>query len=131
MSNHGVVAYGEDIHVAYMRMETVEHFAKIALVTHLLGKQKADGSFTDGQSLYDHAIATAALAEAYGMTHDPAYKKGAQAAVTYLVRAQHARLAHDRVHVYRPAAGSRSELPHRWLCLCHRRIRWERRYPTR
>jgi L-fuculose-phosphate aldolase len=40
MSNHGVVAYGEDIHVAYMRMETVEHFAKIALVTHLLGKQK-------------------------------------------------------------------------------------------
>jgi L-fuculose-phosphate aldolase len=40
MSNHGVVTYGEDLHVAYMRMETVEHFAKIALVTHLLGKQK-------------------------------------------------------------------------------------------
>ena len=40
MSNHGVVTYGEDLHVAYMRMETVEHFAKIALVTHLLGRQK-------------------------------------------------------------------------------------------
>lgn len=40
MSNHGVVTYGETIEQAYMRMETVEHFAKIALVTHLLGRQK-------------------------------------------------------------------------------------------
>ncbi|HZR31030.1 MAG TPA: class II aldolase/adducin family protein [Terriglobales bacterium] len=40
MSNHGVVTYGEDLFVAYMRMETVEHFAKIALVTHMLGKQQ-------------------------------------------------------------------------------------------
>jgi L-fuculose-phosphate aldolase len=40
MSNHGVVAYGEDLQLAYMRMETVEHFAKIALVTHMLGKQQ-------------------------------------------------------------------------------------------
>jgi L-fuculose-phosphate aldolase len=40
MSNHGVVAYGETLEQAYMRMETVEHFAKIALVTHLLGRQK-------------------------------------------------------------------------------------------
>jgi len=34
------VAYGEDLQLAYMRMETVEHFAKIALVTHMLGKQQ-------------------------------------------------------------------------------------------
>ena len=40
MSNHGVVTYGEDLQIAYMRMETVEHFAKIALVTHMLGKQQ-------------------------------------------------------------------------------------------
>ena len=40
MSNHGVVAYGEDLLIAYMHMDTVEHFAKIALVTHLLGKQQ-------------------------------------------------------------------------------------------
>jgi L-fuculose-phosphate aldolase len=39
MSNHGVVAYGVDLHCAYMKMETVEHFAQIALVTHLLGRQ--------------------------------------------------------------------------------------------
>jgi L-fuculose-phosphate aldolase len=40
MANHGVVTYGVDLLTAYMNMETVEHFAKIALVTHLLGKQQ-------------------------------------------------------------------------------------------
>jgi len=43
MSNHGVVAYGGDIHQAYMKMETVEHFAQIALVTHILGRQEPLG----------------------------------------------------------------------------------------
>src|SRR4051812_33232192 len=43
MSNHGVVAYGADLHHAYMKMETVEHFAQIALVTHLLGRQQPLG----------------------------------------------------------------------------------------
>jgi L-fuculose-phosphate aldolase len=40
MANHGVVTCGPDLISAYMNMETVEHFAKIALVTHLLGKQQ-------------------------------------------------------------------------------------------
>lgn len=40
MANHGVVTYGETLLRAYMKMETVEHFAKIALVTHLLGQQQ-------------------------------------------------------------------------------------------
>jgi L-fuculose-phosphate aldolase len=40
MANHGVVTCGVDLLHAYMNMETVEHFAKIALVTHLLGKQQ-------------------------------------------------------------------------------------------
>jgi L-fuculose-phosphate aldolase len=40
MSNHGVVAYAETLEHAYMKMETVEHFAQIALVTHLLGRQQ-------------------------------------------------------------------------------------------
>ncbi len=47
MANHGVVTYGVDLLNAYMNMETVEHFAKIALVTHLLGKQ---------QTLSDHHV---------------------------------------------------------------------------
>ena len=40
MANHGVVSYGEDLNIAYMKMETVEHFAKIALVAHQLGQQR-------------------------------------------------------------------------------------------
>jgi L-fuculose-phosphate aldolase len=40
MANHGVVTYAEDLLRAYMKMETVEHFAKVMLVTHQLGRQK-------------------------------------------------------------------------------------------
>ena len=40
MANHGVVTYGADLLTAFMRMETVEHFAKISLVSHLLGGGK-------------------------------------------------------------------------------------------
>ena len=40
MANHGVVTYGTDLQSAYMKMETVEHFAQITLVTHMLGKQQ-------------------------------------------------------------------------------------------
>ena len=43
MSNHGVVAYGDTLEHAYMKMETVKHFAQIALVTHLLGRQQPLG----------------------------------------------------------------------------------------
>jgi L-fuculose-phosphate aldolase len=39
MANHGVVAYADDLDRAYMNMETVEHFAKITLVTRTLGQQ--------------------------------------------------------------------------------------------
>jgi L-fuculose-phosphate aldolase len=43
MANHGVVSYGSDLHQAYMKMETVEHFAQIALVTQILGRQEPLG----------------------------------------------------------------------------------------
>ncbi len=41
MANHGVVTYAEDLLAAYMHMETVEHFARIYLVTHQLGRRHA------------------------------------------------------------------------------------------
>ncbi|MBV9573370.1 MAG: class II aldolase/adducin family protein [Acidobacteriales bacterium] len=44
MSNHGVVTYGSTLHQAYMKMETVEHFAEIAPVTHILGCQQPLGA---------------------------------------------------------------------------------------
>ncbi|HEV2177417.1 MAG TPA: class II aldolase/adducin family protein [Terriglobia bacterium] len=39
MANHGVVTCGPDVWRAYYKMDTVEHFAKISLVTELLGRQ--------------------------------------------------------------------------------------------
>lgn len=44
MANHGVVTYGSSLENAFMKMETVEHFAKIALVTHLLGHEQPLGA---------------------------------------------------------------------------------------
>lgn len=43
MANHGVVTFGSSLENAFMKMETVEHFAKIALVTHLLGHEQPLG----------------------------------------------------------------------------------------
>ena len=43
MANHGVVTFGSSLESAYMKMEPVEHFAKIALVTHLLGNEQPLG----------------------------------------------------------------------------------------
>jgi L-fuculose-phosphate aldolase len=40
MGNHGAVCYGEDVYKAFFRMETMEHFARIALVAELLGGAK-------------------------------------------------------------------------------------------
>jgi L-fuculose-phosphate aldolase len=39
MANHGVVTVGPDLLTAFFHMETTEHFARVALVTELLGKQ--------------------------------------------------------------------------------------------
>jgi L-fuculose-phosphate aldolase len=39
LANHGAVTYGPDLLTAVFRMETVEHFAQVSLVTQLLGKQ--------------------------------------------------------------------------------------------
>lgn len=40
MANHGVVTLGRDAMDAHFKMETVEHFARIALVAHQLGSVK-------------------------------------------------------------------------------------------
>jgi L-fuculose-phosphate aldolase len=39
LANHGALAIGPDLLTAYHRMETIEHFAKISLVTRMLGRQ--------------------------------------------------------------------------------------------
>lgn len=40
MANHGAVAYGATLEIAYGRMETIEHVARISLVARLLGGEK-------------------------------------------------------------------------------------------
>jgi L-fuculose-phosphate aldolase len=37
MANHGAVCYSDDVWKAFFKMETVEHYARIALVAELLG----------------------------------------------------------------------------------------------
>src|SRR5688572_28433302 len=39
LANHGALAIGPDLFTAYHRMETIEHFAKISLVTRMLGQE--------------------------------------------------------------------------------------------
>ncbi|HKD76195.1 MAG TPA: class II aldolase/adducin family protein, partial [Ktedonobacterales bacterium] len=41
MANHGVVTYGADLAQAYMRMEAVEHYAKVVLAVRQLGSAQA------------------------------------------------------------------------------------------
>jgi L-fuculose-phosphate aldolase len=40
MANHGAVAYGADLWQAFDRLETLEHTAKIAILSRLLGGSK-------------------------------------------------------------------------------------------
>lgn len=39
LENHGALTYGADLNTAYYKMETLEYFAKITLITYLLGKR--------------------------------------------------------------------------------------------
>ena len=39
LANHGALTVGPDLMTAYYRMETIEHFARISLVTRILGKE--------------------------------------------------------------------------------------------
>ncbi len=64
MANHGVVTLGKDVMDAHFKMETVEHFAKIALVAHQLGKVH-----TLGDQDIDDLIA---LRERFGIGDRPA-----------------------------------------------------------
>ena len=55
---------------------------------YLVGKQRPAGDFGTN-NMYEHAVATMAVCEAYGMTNDQRLKAPAQAAVKYIIVAQH------------------------------------------
>ena len=57
----------------------------------LKGRQRADGRFvgeTDERSLFDHAVATLAMTEAYGMTDSVLWKDSAQRALDFAASAR-------------------------------------------
>jgi hypothetical protein len=60
----------------------------------LCGQQKADGSvgFDHGETIYNHALAAQALAEAFAMTGDPVLKPYAKRAIEFCLRAQNPKL---------------------------------------
>ncbi|MGH9466098.1 MAG: class II aldolase/adducin family protein [Terriglobales bacterium] len=75
MANHGVVTYGESVWKAYFKMETVEHFARIALVTHLLGRQNLLGQeevdkLVLARGRYEGVTSAAALSPSCPVTRD-------------------------------------------------------------
>ncbi len=57
-------------------------------VSWLLDHQESNGDLMDGESMYSHGIATIALAEAYGMTHDPRLAEPVEAAVRFIYEAR-------------------------------------------
>jgi L-fuculose-phosphate aldolase len=86
MSNHGVVTYGETLSDAYMKMETVEHFAQIALVTHLLGRTQPLGNedlkkLLLARSKYEgtHSAAPLPLANSYASNNGDGRKSSRNA----------------------------------------------------
>ncbi|TDJ56961.1 MAG: hypothetical protein E2O40_03750 [Planctomycetota bacterium] len=54
----------------------------------LMKQQSPDGGLMDGESLYSHGIAAIALAEAYGMTHDPALRDAVESAMSFIYEAR-------------------------------------------
>ncbi len=55
----------------------------------LTGKMRPDGDLRgDGGNMYDHGIASIALAEAYGLTKDPALREPVEKLTGFIVRAQ-------------------------------------------
>ena len=68
LKNHGALAVGADLVTAYYRMETLEHFAKVSLITHMLGGAK-ELNREDIDRLID-------MRSRYGLTgRHPGYKK--------------------------------------------------------
>lgn len=57
-------------------------------VNYLLRTQRQDGDLRDTGRIYDHAIATLVLTEAYAMSHDETLRQPAQSAVIWLAQAQ-------------------------------------------
>ena len=79
------------------------HQVMAKAVGWLLGRMGKDGDLTGGadNGMYDQGIATMALAEAYGLTKDPALREPLKRATDFILRAQSEKLGGWR---YRPGS---------------------------
>lgn len=80
MANHGVVTYGADLQSAYMKMETVEHFAEITLVTRMLGQQQP----LDGSCLEKLVLARSRYLGVSSAAAMPVFAEGSEAPVLHV-----------------------------------------------
>ena len=85
MANHGVVTCGPDLLTAFLRMETTEHFARVALVTQLLGKQEVLSN-DDVQKLHVARVRYGAGAEPANASAGAAGSDGSEAERVTLTR---------------------------------------------
>ena len=82
MANHGVVTFGPSLESAFMKMETVEHFAKIAVVTHMLGQAQPLGEkevekLHEVRQRYNHSVPTRKAVGGNGLEAEGAAEKTA------------------------------------------------------
>jgi L-fuculose-phosphate aldolase len=80
MANHGVVTFGSSLESAFMKMETVEHFAKIAVVTHMLGQAQPLGEkevekLHEVRQRYNHSAPTRKAVGGNGLEADSKSEK--------------------------------------------------------
>ncbi len=66
LANHGVVTCGPDLLTAFFRMETVEHFAQVSLMTEMLGKQV----LLSGRDVEKLLVGPRALRHHHGVHHE-------------------------------------------------------------
>jgi L-fuculose-phosphate aldolase len=85
MANHGVVTCGPDLLTAFLRMETTEHFARVALVTQLLGKQEILSN-ADVEKLQVARVRYGAGAEPANIPEGAASSEGSEAERVTLTR---------------------------------------------
>lgn len=68
-------------------------------ITWLKEKMRPDGDLRgDGGNMYDHGIASIALAETYGLTKDPALREAVEKLTAFIVRAQNQQTGGWRYH---------------------------------
>ena len=83
---------------------------------HLIGIQDKTGCFgrkTHRRFLYDHAIATLAMCEAYWMTRNPRYRRPAQKGLDFIARARNRHLAWR----YDPGGGDNDTSVTAWMVM--------------